>query len=264
MSKEKEELLAKTKSDLAIRDEKMQEEKVMQDSRSDPESVISSLTAFSTSSSHVQRISTNDSDKNTYKDKISNCTSEGSSNQINKKQSNDDGSGFSSDTGHKGNDISVNKMSSSVSDMTDSNKGSSDSKDSNNMSVCDLKHSTVSNENCSQKSGEIEVSSTAAVVSGIGSQDNSHEHADVIVKTGSKIDRKRKHDEKNSLHDDFVLDFKEVFMRSNVPQIVATIAGRIVTGKSNSIIYSSSLPLLLRLTILFFRKRFFSSSYWTF
>ena len=45
-----------------------------------------------------------------------------------KKQCVDDGSSVSSKSGHKGKDISVNKMSSSLSDMTDSNKGSSDGK----------------------------------------------------------------------------------------------------------------------------------------
>lgn len=230
VTKEKEEKLAKTKADLSIRDQKLKEDKVLQDSRSDPESVTSSLTAFSTSTDNVQVASTVDTEKNTNIQKyVSHNTSEGSSNQMTKKQCVDDGSGISSESGYKGKDISVNKMSSSLSDMTDSNKGSSDGKGSNIGSESNRKAAVLSNEVSSHRSGEVEVSSTAAVVSGIGSQEHGHEHADIVIKMGPRDRKRKRHEEKNSLEEGFVLNYEEVFMSSNVPQFIVTLAGRIIT-----------------------------------
>jgi hypothetical protein len=213
----------------------MKEEKVLQDSRSDPESVTSSLTAFSTSSANV------DTMRNKRKD-ISESTLETSSELTTKKQCVDDGSGLSSKSGHKGKNISVNKMSSSCSDMTDSNKGSSDGKGS---SASDSKEMDTSAEVSSQRSGEIEVSSTAAVVSGIGSQEHGHEHADIVIKMGPR-DRKRKHvGEKTSLDENFVLNYEEVFMDSNVPQIIATLAGRLITCRFIHVFFKLNAIFLL-------------------
>jgi hypothetical protein len=209
-AKEKEEKLAKTKADIAIRDQKLKEEKMLQEARSDPESVTSSITAFSSTSAHVQAASSPDINKASNNPKHSfQSTSESSSDQI------------SSESGPKGKDFSVNKMSSSVSDMTDSNKGSADGKESKERS---------GNEAFSQKSGgETEVSSTAAVVSGIGSQEPCHQHTGLEIKMRPR-DRKRKYtQEKNSLDENFSLNYEEVFMSSNVPQIIATLAGRVVT-----------------------------------
>lgn len=232
VAKEKEEKLAKTKADFAVRDQKLKEEKMLQDSRSDPESVTSSITAFSTSSAQVQAASSSDIDKvgNKLKD-TSHSASETSSDRLTKKRCVDDGSGASSESGPKGRDFSVNKMSSSVSEMTDSNRGSSDGKGN---SESDSKRDPISSEACSHKSGgDSEVSSTAAVVSGIGSQEPCHQHTGIVIKT-SQRDRKRKYlEEKNSLDENFTLNYEEVFMNSNVPQIIATWAGRVVTCKYN-------------------------------
>lgn len=245
VAKEKEEKLVKTKADLAMREQKLKEEKVLQDARSDPESVTSSLTSFSTSSANVHPTSSPDIDKiaSKKKDKQQN-SSVASSDEINKKQCIDDGSGVSNESGPKGKDYSVKKMSSSVSDMTDSNKGSSDGKESKNGSDDDKKTLIATLEVCSQRSGEIEVSSTAAVVSGIGSQEHGHEHADIVIKTGPRR-RKRKHNEEtNSLDDSFSLNYEEVFMSSNVPQMIATLAGRIITCKNKIHNISSILRVL--------------------
>ncbi len=304
ITKEKEENLEKTKADLVLRQQKLKEDKSLQESRSDPESVISSLTAFSTNSNNdnvltnicddAKKIDQNksnpsiclsSSDQAAKKsnppafesssdqgakesnpstpdasfDQVVNkwnpssfesssdqvaakkqCTDDGSGTSSDghkgahigdNKMSSSDGSGSSSDGGHKGAHIAVNKMSSSVSDMTDSNRGSSDGKTSTGTN--DLKTALVtSSEGCSQRSGEDEVSSTAAVVSGIGSQKHGHTHADVVVKTGPRK-RKRKH-ELTSLDEGFILDYREVFMTSNVPQIISTLAGRIIICKFTS------------------------------
>ena len=232
MTKEKEEKLAKTKADLSIRDQKLKEEKSLQDSRSDPESVTSSLTAFSTSSANVQATLSSDNDKSTKKERdASQSTSEASSDPSPKKQYVDDRSGASRESGPNGKDISVKKMSSSFSDMTDSNKGSSDFKRTSKRSENESKTAVVASEVCSQKSFDMDVSSTAAVMSGISSQEHCNAHADIVIKMGSR-DRKRKHhDEKNSLDENFSLNYEEVFLHSNVPQIIVTMEGRIVVCK---------------------------------
>ncbi len=261
ITKEKEDQLEKTKADLALRAQKLKEEQGYQGSRSDPESVTSSLTAFSTNSSNVVTNTPDDPKKNdqnkpnplqsaqsetssdkpnpsqsetSSSDKPNPSQSEVSPDQTPKKQVIDDGSGTSSDSGHKGTHIAVNKMSSSISDMTDSNKGSSDGKTS---TATELKATLVTaSEGCSQRSGEVEVSSTAAVVSGIGSQKHGHTHADVVVKTGQRPRKRKRHHEPTSLDEDFVLNYQEVFMTSNVPQIISTLAGRIIICKFTSLI----------------------------
>jgi len=72
---------------------------------------------------------------------------------------------------------------------------------------------------------ESSVSSTAAVVSGVGSKEHDHKYTSIVFTT----DRKRKHrKEKTSLDEDFTLSHQEVFLASNVPQLIASPAGRIV------------------------------------
>lgn len=243
ITKEKEEKLEKTKADIALREQKLKEDQGLQDSRSDPESVTSSLTNFSTSSGNFVTNVSDDAKKSDQgkpnpeqsAPSAPSTTPETSSDPPTKKSSTDDGSGSSSDSGPKGAHIAVNKMSSSVSDMTDSNKGSSDGKTSTET---DLKPSLVtSSEGCSQRHCEEEVSSTAAVVSGIGSQEHGHTHADVVIKTAQRK-RKRQH-EPTSLDEDFVLNYQEVFMTSNVPQIISTLAGRIIICKYSIVLQLS-------------------------
>ena len=236
ITKDKEEKLEKTKADIALREQKLKEDQGLQDSRSDPESVTSSLTAFSTNSGNVITNASDDAKKSDQRkpNPEQSAPSETSSDPSTKKSCTDDGSGSSSDSGSKGAHISVNKMSSSVSDMTDSNKGSSDGKTSTET---DLKPTVVtSSEGCSQRSCEVEVSSTAAVISGIGSEEHGHTHADVVIKTGQRK-RKRQH-EPTSLDEDFVLNYQEVFMTSNVPQLISTLAGRIIICKYSIVLQS--------------------------
>ena len=124
-----------------------------------------------------------------------------------------------------------NKTASSVSDITDSNKGSSGSSGS--------------------------ISSTAAVARGTASRDRPETHADIVVKISSRqrqqqqqqgggknkaVENNNNANKKNSankeltsLDSNFDLDFEDVFVSSNVPQLIATPAGRIVACKSNSV-----------------------------
>jgi hypothetical protein len=141
-----------------------------------------------------------------------------------------------------GKNIAFDKTSSSVSDMTDSNK------------------SCTTNNNTKGSTGSI--SSTAAVVRGLGSSQNTpsrrrhrqpslrnggeadgkshavqdkNEDAEAAATgavvnnadTGAEPSPKKKKKKKRS----FGYDFREVFLKSNVPQLIATLSGRIVVCK---------------------------------
>lgn len=202
-TKEKEELVEKAKSDLKMSERKLEEEKANLE-RSDPESVASSLTCGS------KRKDKNESDRKRSADRQEKVENK-------KVKVNDTSSESSSSDGHGRNgpgmkNIALNKMNSGMSDMTDSNKGSSESGDGNN-----------------ELTGS--VSSTAAIAR--GSINNEAKHADVVVKVRKQQDAppvpSTKNQETTSIDPDFELDYQEVFVSSNVPQLIATTAGRIVT-----------------------------------
>lgn len=255
-TKQKELNLQRAKAELAIRNQKLEEDRVLQDSRSDPESVTSSLTAFSYSDSKFKGSTKSNDDSSTnvavasvgregFKRK--NYCQETAEEQYHPKKcqktsadddSNHDGSNNSSgheDSGNSGSgvdgkNISIGKMSSSLSDITDSNRGSSDgqagsgSSGSNPVKAAFDLSLLAQEDNNSDSKTDSSISSTAAVVSGVGS--NEHDHRDTaIIFTQS---RKRKQREKTSMEDGFQLSYQEVFLASNVPQLIATPAGRIV------------------------------------
>lgn len=255
-TKEKELNLQRAKAELAIRNQKLEEDRVLQDSRSDPESVTSSLTAFSNSDSKFKGSTKSNDDSSTnvavasvgregFKRK--NYCQETAEEQYHPKKcqkttadddSNHDGSNNSSgheDSGNSGSgvdgkNISIGKMSSSLSDITDSNRGSSDgqagsgSSGSNPVKAAFDLRLLAQEDNNSDSKTDSSISTTAAVVSGVGS--NEHDHRDTaIIFTQS---RKRKQREKTSMEDGFQLSYQEVFRASNVPQLIATPAGRIV------------------------------------
>eukprot|EP00557_Chaetoceros_sp_GSL56_P009223 CAMPEP_0176496290 /NCGR_PEP_ID=MMETSP0200_2-20121128/11115_1 /TAXON_ID=947934 /ORGANISM="Chaetoceros sp., Strain GSL56" /LENGTH=855 /DNA_ID=CAMNT_0017894233 /DNA_START=14 /DNA_END=2581 /DNA_ORIENTATION=+ len=254
-TKEKERNLQKAKAEVALRNQKLEEDKVLQDGRSDPESVTSSLTAFSSSESKF-RESTEDSSTNvavTSTGKRKSRTQDSSDEPLEtmKKAArtldkHEEGSNHDSNlssggnidssnsaSGHDGKNISIDKMSSSLSDMTDSNRGSSDgqgngSSDGHGNSSKDGKAafdlSLLAQEEISDSKTESSISSTAAVVSGVESKEHDHRNTAIIFTT----DRKRKQKEKTSIDDGFKLSYQEVFLSSNVPQMIATPAGRIV------------------------------------
>lgn len=256
LTKEKELNLQRAKAEFAIRNQKLEEDRVLQDSRSDPESVTSSLTAFSYSDSKFKGSTKSNDDSSTnvavasigregFKRK--NYCQETAEEQYHPKKcqktsadddSNHDGSNNSSgheDSGNSGSgvdgkNISIGKMSSSLSDITDSNRGSSDgqagsgSSGSNPVKAAFDLSLLAQEDNNSDSKTDSSISSTAAVVSGVGS--NEHDHRDTaIIFTQS---RKRKQREKTSMEDGFQLSYQEVFLASNVPQLIATPAGRIV------------------------------------
>lgn len=238
-TKEKEEAVNKAKLDLQMRERKVEEDKAMQEPRSDPESVMSSLTS-STGESGDSRIASGrarkvssevSSEENGSRKRksssgsIADCTA----NKRNRKnktsdkhcsESSGEEQGCLTSNGRVG---SLDKTASSVSDITDSNKGSS--------------KSTRDTQNCNQRLDEddesgtpssLSASSSAAVVKGHDRSNPHTRHADVVVK-GRHVERKHKpSSEATSMEESFVLDYEEVFLKSNVPQVLATTAGRIV------------------------------------
>jgi len=252
-TEEKERNLQKTRAELAIRNQKLEEDRLLQDGRSDPESVTSSLTACSFSDSKF-RGSTEDSSTHVavaslgregYKPKAT-CheNSEGHNESLKKchksAEKNDDDSNHDSNnssgnmdsnnsgSGHDGNNMSIDKMSSSLSDITDSNRGSSDGQGTGSSGSNQVKAafdlSLLAQEDNPESKTDSSISSTAAVVSGVGINDHDHRNTAIIFTR----DRKRKHREKTSMEDGFQLSYQEVFLASNVPQLIATPAGRIV------------------------------------
>ncbi len=138
------------------------------------------------------------------------------------KSSSAAGDSFSSDeSGPGGRNISLDKMSSSVSEMTDSNQSSSMVEIDTGAHDADRSTSSIS--------------STAAVGPPRGeSREKKHHHTDVVIKEkkSERKGRKRKiaeAKEKTSLDKDFELDYSEVFHTANVPQLIATPAGKVVT-----------------------------------
>jgi PAS domain-containing protein len=257
---EKEKELQKLKSDLEVKKRKVEEDKSVQESRSDPESVTSSLTADTTVSGR-SRISTSreghsldESDrKRKAKDddgdqdessqspsphKIARfergvAATEESSGE-GREAGSGTGSGSGSGSGSGGDPsahgTSMTKTISTVSDLTDSNQCSS----SNNSGSATESGETVA---VSEKRAAVEavehpstssISSDAAVASEKTSRERHSGHKDVVFKNDKRV-RKRPPSEVTSLERNFELDYEEVFDKSNIPQLIASTSGKIVT-----------------------------------
>jgi hypothetical protein len=249
-TEEKEEAVEKAKSDLEVKERKLEEDKALLEGRSDPESVTSSLTA-STAGSRKEGDDAARQDANRVsessdgtKRKAEELDRDSEKEAHSKKQkveesvadwSGADDGGSGNGSGPRGHNISIGKMSSSVSELTDSNRGSSDSgaeKTGSNSSAAHRKHPRSEEDESSDLPSSSSISSTAAVLRGTGSHHREHAHADVVF-TEKKPSRHRKRlrEERSSLDRKFVVDYEEVFLTSNVPQILATPAGRIVACK---------------------------------
>jgi len=252
-TKKKEAAIEEAKANLAIRDQKREEEKSLQDSRSDPESVISSLTTSSVcggdkgqicdepkekegwNMSSLKAISSSggsDDNNNNSSDTKKNNREEINENKgkvafVGDHQSGSIDSSSTKDPKNRSDlqDISINNRCLSMSEISDSAPSSkgcsgSDSGDGNTGSSS----LTISTKNGSEQRGEdvseaSSISSTAAVVSGSGSKEQENPHCIVNKKPLSR--------EKTSMEVDFELNYQEVFLASNIPQLIATQTGRI-------------------------------------
>lgn len=245
-TEEKEEAVEKAKSDLEVKERKLEEDKALLEGRSDPESVTSSLTA-STASSRKGGDAPHDakqvSDTSNGAKRKAEEMDDDSANDVEFKKAKAEESGIDSSggddggsgSGPQGHNISIGKMSSSVSELTDSNRGSSDSggeKVGAHNGAAHKKHPRSEDDENVDLPSSSSVSSTAAVLRGGGSHHCDDGHADVIIRTKKHARHgKRFRDERSSLHRKFAVDYEEVFLTSNVPQILATPAGRIIACK---------------------------------
>ena len=303
-TKEKEAAVERTKSDLSIKEQKLEEDKVLQESRSDPESVMSSISSSSVGlcsgtddKDHGRDSNINDvrncvsllKDSGGHEEKkdhligiggnsidvvplsiIDDCENtisagdgvkwkkvrlikEPEEGSISSIDSSSDEGGGSRSSGPGGKNISLDKMSSNLLVMTDSNRSSSkrtsagNVKGSNIGGVSSEKTNTflslrpLEDDDTGTTSGDEpssdSISSTAVVIRGAGSSGRQQKYADIFIKKKNSDARdggcrkKRHRRECTSLEGGFDLNYEEVFLTSNVPQLIATPAGRIVTCK---------------------------------
>ena len=224
----KEDAVEQAKNELAMSERKL-EEKMMEQSRSDPESVTSSLTANTASMDKRQQGRSRR--KRSSASGLNDMTT--AKKKVKENESSTDGFSSGDDQRSDNRKVSMSKTSSSISDVTDTNRGSSESggertkasqqeddEDDDGDDVASQPHSCIS--------------STAAVVRGEGAHNGEHGRSDAVirVKKGrkTKIDFRKK--EMSSLERDFDLDYEEVFVASNVPQLLATPSGRIITANA--------------------------------
>lgn len=253
--KEKEEAVKKLKSDLKVKHQKIEEDKAAQESRSDPESVTSSLTSDTTGShSNSKSDSSGDNDAKNRKDTIDGMgekkchNNDVPSHNISSISINEDSSGGGEDRGSGGSgsgsgepgtqSFSVDKTAiSSVSDMTDSNRASSSNNSgsgSGSGKTASISHASANDADDEGQPSTSSISSDAAVASEKSSRDrhngrHHHNHKDVVFNTEKRSERKRPPEEVTSLERNFELNYKEVFTMSNIPQLIASTSGKIIT-----------------------------------
>jgi len=73
------------------------------------------------------------------------------------------------------------------------------------------------------------ISSDVAVDRGKTSRDPHSSHMDVVFNNDKRMGRKRPPEEVTSLERSFELNYEEVFDKSNIPQLIASTSGKIVT-----------------------------------
>ena len=233
--KEKEEAVNKLKADLSAKEQKLEEDKA-QESRSDPESVTSSLTSSTTVSARMN-LKTDEDKKRKADSEDSGSHKKHRVRNMSSVSTNEDSSGEDRvSRGPSAHSISIDKTVSSVSDLTDSNRGSSSNNSgsgSGSGSGCTEPVSRVSADE-EEKRSSSSISSDAAVASEKSSRDRhsgsrQHDHKDVVFNNSEKrADRSRPPEEVTSLQRSFELDYEEVFDKSNIPQVIAGTSGKIV------------------------------------
>jgi PAS domain S-box-containing protein len=249
-TEEKEGAVENLKIDLEVKQQKIEEDKAMQESRSDPESVSSSLTSDTTRSDHSRHHQNKNGEKKRKAARDSENSSSGSDNKKSRTESSEatteessgkgrgsgsgtgSGSGSGCDGGKSTQGFSIGKTVSTVSELTHSNRESSSS-NSGSGGGCDDAKTVNENparavEDEGQRSSS-SISSDAAVASDKSSRDRHSGHKDVVFNNDKRSGRKRPPEEVTSLERSFELDYEEVFDKSNIPQLIATTSGKIVT-----------------------------------
>jgi hypothetical protein len=214
ITKEKEEAVQQARNDLEATKRKIEEER-SQLEPSDPESTTSSLTVSSSSATGTGNVEA-------FQDRKKRALPEGDSahkDDTKKPKFSTHESSLSSssgdDTGKNSSGIKVvdlDQATSCVSDLTDSNKGSY------------FHHKSERPRSRTRNRGQPQESEGGTVESDIvvTKQDEDQPSDSVPLK------RKKSAMSAHSLSPGFELDYREVFINSNVPQLIATTAGRIV------------------------------------
>lgn len=256
---DREEAVKQARSDLEMKERELEEDKNVQE-RSDPESVTSSLTTSSRGSGSNgdsggddSRNNNNSNSNNNNKRKAPESDQEqGSTNKKSRQESEHDPNAISSgDSGNGSREtedkvISLGKTASSVSDITDSNRGSSNSGSdgqagSSNSGSDGQTGEEKSNNECAATNSSI--SSDAAVAAGEGSHGQEIDPLDVVIRERHPHHHhhhhhhdghKKRNAEAMSGESNFELDYEEVFNQSNIPQLLSTSAGRIIACKYGS------------------------------
>jgi len=212
-NEEKEAEVQRAKKDLDAKKDKMEEEKRTKQDPSEPESTTSSLTV----SSRSEQLNK----KKARDDYHGGCSPQEKKTRHFESHESTLSSGDSDDARKRGlPSYAMGAAASAVSGITDSNQGSSGS------------GNETSNEDKDSDDGP---SSEAAVASTSETSDSKRRHKDRTVAVSNKSESARSGteesmaSEKTSLDSDFQLDYEEVFLKSNVPQILAATNGRIVS-----------------------------------
>ena len=227
--KEKEEAVRKLRADLAVKQREIEVDKALQESRSDPESVTSSLTSSTVGSGSAS------SAPKPPKTHESACGAAKLATAVEKPPplSSRDVSDLQDDPlgscKHVSSLFLVDSGSSSIA-CDDMATGSS-SHVAGEGRASDPEASPVSEEESNKLHESRSIPSDAAVVN-LGNSD-SHRSGRftniVLAKRVNRACKKRPPGEATSLEGNFELDYEEVFAKSNIPQLVATTSGKIVT-----------------------------------
>jgi len=252
-TKQKEETIKKLNSDLEVKKRKIEEDKSAQESRSDPESVTSSLTSDTNASLRHTRLKACTpptkkqkvtGDVNVNDGSTMRAAHTTSSQNMSSIATNEDSSGGGEDRGSGGSGtgsggpsaqgFSVDKTEiTGVSDLTDSNRASSSSNSGSGDGSGKTQSVSQNPVEQSQPSGN-SISSDAAVASqrtthgNEFSKEHQHNHKDVVVDHGQRAHRKRSAGAMTSKGKKDDVDYEEIFATSNVPQLIATASGKVV------------------------------------
>jgi PAS domain-containing protein len=239
--KEKEEAVNKLRAELTVKQRNM-EDSAGQESRSDPESVASSLTTSTTRSSPVNNLKAYQHQKRKAESEDSDEHKKRRKSTISSDSTNEDSSEDRGSRGLSAQSLDTDKTLSTVSDMTDSNRGSSSnnsgsagSGSGNGRTDPDQPIRVSADEfTAGEQPSSSSISSDAAVASENSSLDRNsgsrnHHHKDVVFNNVKRAGLKRPPPEVTSLERSFELDYEEVFDNSNTPQLIAGTSGKIVT-----------------------------------
>lgn len=238
--KEKEDAIDKLKSELKVKKRKIEEDKSAQESRSDPESVISSLTSDTNGTQRHSWSNANKKQKLAQPQDHSKSLHHMSSHNMSSVSTTEESSGGGEDrtssrsgTGSGSGDpsaqgFSVDKTDATgVSDITDSKSNTSGSGSGNGSGNTE----SVTRDECQPSTSTISSdAAVASVKSSLGHPvgEHQHSHKDVVVNHAKRSHRKRPPQEVSSIERNVGVDYEEIFTMSNIPQIIATTSGKIV------------------------------------